>query len=109
MREMPKGYWIVRVDITDQERYQAYLLANIEALSKYGARFRVRGGRAQHPEGAPRERNAVVEFPTYEAALECYRSAEYQRAFLLRQGAAKMDLTVIEGYDDGEASSGSHS
>ena len=22
---MPKGYWIVRVDITDQERYKSYV------------------------------------------------------------------------------------
>jgi len=96
---MPKGYWIVRVDVTDQERYSAYLAANIEALSKYGAEFRVRGGKAEHPEGAPRGRNAVVEFPSYEAAVECYRSTEYQRALLLRQGAGVMDLSIIEGYE----------
>ncbi len=96
---MPKGYWIVRVDVTDSERYQAYLVANAEALNKYGAQFRVRGGRAQHPEGARRERNAIVEFPSYEAAVECYQSADYQRALLLRQGAGVMDLIIIEGYE----------
>lgn len=96
---MAKGYWIVRSDITDMDRYKEYLTANAEPLRKYGGVFRVRGGRLENPEGASRARNAVVEFPTYEAALECYRSPEYQRAIELRRGAANMDFIIIEGYE----------
>ena len=51
---MPKGYWIVRVDITDQEKYKAYIAANAKPLAKYGARFLVRAGRLE----SPRERAA---------------------------------------------------
>lgn len=29
---MQKGYWIVRVDVTDQEQFKAYAAANAEAL-----------------------------------------------------------------------------
>ena len=36
---MAKGYWIVRVDITDQEQYKSYVAANAKPLAKYGARF----------------------------------------------------------------------
>ena len=39
---MPKGYWIVRVDIADQEKYKAYIAANAGPFKKYGARFLVR-------------------------------------------------------------------
>ena len=42
---MAKGYWIVRVDITDQERYKLYIAANAAPFKKYGARFLVRSGR----------------------------------------------------------------
>jgi uncharacterized protein (DUF1330 family) len=96
---MPKGYWIVRVDITDHEQYKQYMAANAEPFKRYGARFMVRGGRFENPEGASRARNAVIEFPSYEAALECWKSPEYQRAIKLRQPVSTMDLLVIEGCD----------
>lgn len=94
---MPKGYWIVRVDITDQEQYGAYMAANVEPFKKYGARFLVRAGRFENLEGTSRSRNAVIEFPNYEAALACWKSPEYQRAIKLRQPVSTMDLIVIEG------------
>ena len=96
---MAKGYWIVRVDITDQEQYKLYMAANAEPFKKYGARFLVRSGRFENPEGASRSRNVVLEFPTYEIALECWKSAEYQAAIKLRQPVSTFDLVIIEGYD----------
>ena len=96
---MAKGYWIVRVDITDQERYKLYMAANAEPFKKYDARFLVRSGRFENPEGTSRTRNVVLEFPTYEAALECWKSPEYQAAIKLRQPVSTFDLVIIEGYD----------
>src|SRR5437762_3272673 len=96
---MLKGYWIVRVDITDQEKYKAYIAANAAPLSKYGARFLVRGSRFENPEGTNRSRNAVIEFPSYQAALDCWNSPEYQLAIKLRQPVSTADLIIIEGYD----------
>ncbi|HKO68298.1 MAG TPA: DUF1330 domain-containing protein [Burkholderiaceae bacterium] len=96
---MPKGYWIVRVDITDQEQYKAYIAANAKPLAKYGARFLVRGGRLENPEGSSRARNAVIEFPSYQAALDCWKSADYQEAIKLRTPVSTADLLIIEGYE----------
>lgn len=96
---MPKGYWIIRLDITDLEPFQAYVAANGEALKKYGARFLVRAGHYEVVEGSTRSRNTVVEFPTYQAAVDCWHSPEYQAARALRQGAAMIDLVIIEGHD----------
>jgi uncharacterized protein (DUF1330 family) len=96
---MAKGYWIVRVDITDQEQYKTYVAANAEPLKKYGARFLVRGGRFENPEGTSRTRNAVIEFPSYQAALDCWKSPEYQRAITLRHSVSTADLIIIEGYE----------
>ena len=39
-------------------------------MKQYGARFLVRAGRFENPEGGSRARNAVIEFPSYQAALE---------------------------------------
>ena len=96
---MPKGYWIVGVDISDQEKYKAYVAANAEPLRKHGGRFLVRGGRFEGVEGGSRSRNAVVEFPSYQAAIDCWKSPEYQRAITLRQDVSTIDLIVIEGYE----------
>ena len=96
---MTKGYWIVRIDVTDPEKYDRYRSDVGEALNKYSGRFLVRGGTFENPEGRARSRNVVVEFPSYQAAVDCYRSPEYQRAKTLRAGGAVFDFIVIEGYD----------
>jgi uncharacterized protein (DUF1330 family) len=96
---MPKGYWVVRVDITDQEQYKKYIAANAQPLKQYGARFLVRGGTFENPEGASRARNAVIEFPSYQAAVDCWKSAAYQDAIKLRAPVSTIDLIIIEGYE----------
>ncbi len=97
---MAKGYWIGRVDVQDLDKYASYVAANRMPFEKYGARFLVRGGRFENPEGTARERNVVIEFPSYQAALDCYNSPEYQAAKALRDPVATADLIIIEGYVD---------
>jgi uncharacterized protein (DUF1330 family) len=96
---MPKGYWIVRVDISDPETYKSYVAANAEAFRKFGAHFLVRSGKYETVEGGSRARNVVIAFKDYATALACYRSPEYTAAMKLRLSAATADIIVIEGYD----------
>jgi uncharacterized protein (DUF1330 family) len=96
---MSKGYWIARVDVADAEKYQEYIRANALPFRKYGARFLVRGGPFECPEGQSRSRNVVIEFPSYRAALDCYRSPEYAVALRHRLPVSTIDLIIIEGYD----------
>ena len=96
---MKKGYWIVRVDIKDQDKFMSYVNENPHALNKYQAKYLVRAGQFEVLEGNSRSRNTIVEFPTYQAALDCWHSPEYQKAKSLREGAADIDIVIIEGYD----------
>jgi uncharacterized protein (DUF1330 family) len=96
---MPKGYWIARVDVSDPEQYKAYVAANAQPLSKYGARFIVRGGPFEAVEGASRSRNVVIEFPSYQAAVDCWNSPEYQAAVKLRRPVSTGEVVIIEGYE----------
>ncbi len=96
---MPKGYWIARVDVTDPEGYQAYVAANGEAFRRWGARFLVRGATPEAVEGTARARNVVIEFPSLEAAHQCWHSPEYQAARAHRLGAAEAEVIIIEGYE----------
>lgn len=96
---MPKGYWIARVEVTDAEKYKAYIEANAKPFKMFGARFLVRAGKFENPEGTSRTRNVVIEFPSHQAALDCWNSPEYQAAIKLRAPVSSIDLVIIEGYD----------
>jgi uncharacterized protein (DUF1330 family) len=67
--------------------------------SQFGARYLVRGGRRNVMEGRACSRIVVLEFQSYDVALGCYRSPEYQAARKLRDGNAEADVIVAEGYD----------
>jgi uncharacterized protein (DUF1330 family) len=94
---MPKGYWIVRVSVRDQQRYPEYLAAAAPAFQKFGATFIVRGGAFETMEGSARERNVVVEFKDRATALACYESPEYRSARTIRQKYADTDFIIVEG------------
>ncbi len=96
---MPRGYWIARIDVTDLDSYKKYIAANAIPFARFGARFLVRGGEFDCPEGASRSRNVVIEFPSLEAARACYASPEYAAARTYRDGASEGDLVIIGGYD----------
>jgi uncharacterized protein (DUF1330 family) len=96
---MPKAYWIAHVTVTDAAQYPKYVEAARPAFAKYGAVFLARGGRHTQFEGEDRARNVVTEFPSYEAACDCYRSPEYQAAKALRKEAGIVSLVIVEGVE----------
>lgn len=96
---MAKGYWIGRIDVQDLDTYKNYIAANGPAFAAYDARFLVRGGTFEAVEGEPRSRNVVIEFPSYQAALDCYHSEVYQAAKAHRDPVSTGELIIIEGYE----------
>jgi uncharacterized protein (DUF1330 family) len=96
---MAKGYWIVRFDVSNEDGFKAYAVANLAIFKKFGARVVVRNGKFEAMEGTSRSRNVVVEFADYATALACYRSPDYQANIKVRLPHATVDLIVIEGYD----------
>ena len=96
---MAKAYWIASVTVTDPEKYKGYADLAPAAFKKYGARYLARGGKHEVLEGDGRARNVVIEFPSLEAAAECFKSPEYQAARAKRAGAALMNMVIVEGVD----------
>lgn len=94
---MNKGYWIIRVDVSDADKFAEYAKHTPAALDKYGGRFLVRGGEFECVEGAARSRSTIVEFPSYQSAMDCWNSPEYKAAKEFRDNAAVMDIVIIEG------------
>ena len=96
---MPKGYWMARLDISDEAEYAEYRKLNGVAFAKYGGKFPVRGGPVENIIGHPRQHNVVIEFASYDQALACYRSPEYQAAKKHLEKVGEVDLVIIAGYD----------
>ena len=94
---MAKGYWIGHITLTDPEKYEEYKAANAVAFDKYGGRFIVRAGQFECFAGTARDRHVVIEFDSYQKALECHDSPEYKTASLLRDTYSENDIIIIEG------------
>lgn len=96
---MAKGYWVVQVDVADPEAYGVYRSKVGPSLEAFGGRFIVRAGAQETPEGTARPRTVIIEFPTYQAARDCYASAAYREVRALRLAASEADFTLVEGCD----------
>jgi uncharacterized protein (DUF1330 family) len=96
---MAKGYWVGRIDVSNDEGYKPYAQANPAIFKKFGGKFIVRAGKFECPEGDSRSRNVVIEFPSYADAMACYKSSEYQANINVRKPHAVVDLLIIEGFD----------
>jgi uncharacterized protein (DUF1330 family) len=70
---MAKGYWIARVDVSDEDGYKPYAAANPTIFRKFGGRFVVRAGRFECVEGASRSRNVVIAVPCFQRAPSPHR------------------------------------
>lgn len=93
-----KAYWIAQVDIEDPEAYAQYTSRAPQAIALYGGRFLARGGRSVALEGRDTpERSVVIEFDSYDQALACYHSPEYQQACSYRTGVARVEIVILEG------------
>ena len=92
------AYLIVRVDVTDWERYQEYMAGSPGVVAKYGGRFVVRGGEKVTLEG-PEDPNrlVVLEFGSLDQVKAFYYSPEYQELKRLREGAATASFVGVEG------------
>lgn len=93
---MPGALWIAHVEVLDAEAYGRYAALAGPAISAHGGHFLARGGRYVQLEGRDRARNVVARFPSLEAAVSCYHSAEYQAALSHARGASIRDLMVVE-------------
>ncbi|EPC00840.1 hypothetical protein L861_13705 [Litchfieldella anticariensis FP35 = DSM 16096] len=95
---MPKGYWIANITVTDPHAYADYQALAPEAFTRFGASILARGGERIAMEGRETpQRSVIIEFPSYQQALDCYHSEAYQEAKAARDGAAEVDIVIVEG------------
>jgi len=91
------AYVIGEIDVRDPATYDQYRKQVLATVQKHGGRFLARGGKGEALEGAAPKRVVMLEFPSYQRALEWYRSAEYAPLIKLRQQASEGRLLLVEG------------
>lgn len=98
---MPKGYWMVSIEVTDADTYETYKPAAAAAVIAYGGRYLVRGdAEIEVVEGEMYPRPVVIEFESPEAARACYESDQYQAALRIRQRSANAHFALVSGVPD---------
>ena len=94
---MEKGYWVVRAHIDNLEEYSKYIDIASSIIENHNGRFLIRGGKQTEFEKEGFERTVVVEFNSYDDAIECYKSNEYQSALKYVKNSALRLVSVVEG------------
>ncbi len=96
---MKKGYWIsLYSKVENQENLKKYSEAVIPIIKSFGGVPIIRGGNHQTYNGEDFIRTVVWEFPSYEKAIECHDSAEYQAGWSLAKDTTIRHMQVIEGF-----------
>ena len=96
---MKKGYWIsLYSKVENQENLKKYSKAVIPIIKSFGGVPLIRGGKYQTYNGEDFIRTVVWEFPSYEKAIECHDSAEYQAGWSLAKDTTIRHMQVIEGF-----------
>ena len=92
-------YYINSYDIVDEEAFAAYGPAVYPILARYGAEILASDTEAIAVEGQKRTMNAIVKFPSEEAALQCYNDPEYQPVKAIRQGStAHCSMILVKAF-----------
>jgi uncharacterized protein (DUF1330 family) len=94
------AYWIARSKINDAAEYKKYADLAGGIVRKFGGKVLARGGHFQIMEGPEHfQRFIVVEFPTFDDAVTCFNSPEYQAAaeFRRKDGAGEVENVIVDG------------
>jgi uncharacterized protein (DUF1330 family) len=90
-------YYINSYDITDPEVYSEYAPAALPVMGRYGAVVIAADVEGIAVEGTPRTMNAVIQFPSEEAALACYNDPEYRAARDIRwRSTANCTMVLVK-------------
>ena len=99
-RGIMKGYWVALYKkINNTENLKDYATKVTPIIKSYGGKPLVRGGKYQCLEGEDFSRTVIWEFPSYDAAIECHESNEYQEGWALAKGTTERNLQITEGFN----------
>jgi uncharacterized protein (DUF1330 family) len=96
------AYWVARAKINDPVEYKKYTDQVPGIIAKYGGKVLARGGKYEIMEGPDYfHRFVVIEFPTFEQGVACFRSPEYDAAAAHRRanGVGEVQTIMVDAGD----------
>tara|TARA_B100000780_G_scaffold11645_1_gene8022 strand:- start:129 stop:425 length:297 start_codon:yes stop_codon:yes gene_type:complete len=94
------GYWVALYKkINSIKNLEDYSTKVTPIIKSFGGKPLVRGGEYQCLEGEDFPRTVIWEFPSYEIALECHNSKEYQDGWKLAKDTTERNLQIIKGFN----------
>ena len=97
---MTKGIWIaVYEKIENIETLKKYAETITPIVKSYGGKPLVRGGKYKTFDGDSFCRTVVWEFPSYDKAIECHNSSEYQAGWNLAKNTTIRHMQIVEGFN----------
>ena len=95
-----KGYWVALYKKIDSAKnLKDYSTKVTPIIKKFGGVALVRGGKYQCLEGEDFSRTVIWEFPSYENAIECHNSKEYQEGWALARDTTERNLQIIHSFN----------
>jgi uncharacterized protein (DUF1330 family) len=92
-------YYIGSYDIVDANEFQKYPPLVIALLPKYGGVVLASDTEAVVVEGTARTMNAIIRFPSKQAALGLYNDPAYQEAKRIRQASTThISMVLVEEF-----------
>ena len=88
-------FYIGSYDIVDPDEFQKYPPLVMALLPKYGGEVLASDTAGFLVEGTARTMNAIIRFPSQEAALGLYNDPAYQEAKRIRQASTKNISMVL--------------
>ena len=96
------AYYIGTYDIVDPVEFQKYPPIVLSLLPKYGGEVLASDTAALLVEGSARTMNAIIRFPSKEAALGLYNDPAYQEAKRIRQASTtNISMVLVDEFSAG--------
>ena len=95
-----KGYWIALYKkINDSEKLKQYSEIVTPIIQRYGGIPLVRGGDYKVFSGDKFSRTVIWEFPSFEKAIECHDSSDYQKGWDIAKNTTVRNLQIVKGFN----------
>lgn len=91
------AYLIADVTVTDPQQFAEYRKLSGEAFEAHGIKPLAAVGPTERLEGREPGLIVILSFDSMAAARGFYESAEYRKARAAREGAAIMNMLIVEG------------
>ena len=96
---MKKAYWLsLYIKIDNQEKLKKYAETVTPIIKSYGGEPLVRGGKYQVFDGDEFSRTVIWKFPSYEKAIQCHSSKEYQAGWAIAKDSTSRHMQIVEGF-----------